>query len=98
MTTTAETEPTTAAGAGGKAVTVALTRRSAFVGGMRTAVDALIDETARLYLEDDVPWVVGYSGGKDSTAVLQIVWLAVSSLPAEKRTKTVHVITTDTLV
>ena len=92
---------TTAAGVEtgqGKTVAVSLSRRSAFVDGMRAAVDALLDETARLYLEDDVPWVVGYSGGKDSTAVLQLVWLAISRIPAEQRRKTVHVITTDTLV
>ena len=96
--TTAETEATTTAKTAAKVVPVSLTRRSAFTDGMRAAVDALIDETARLYLEDDVPWVVGYSGGKDSTAVLQLVWLALASLPAEQRRKTVHVITTDTLV
>lgn len=79
-------------------VPVALTRRSAFSDGMRPVVDALVQRTARLYQEDEVPWVVGYSGGKDSTAVLQLVWLALASLPAEARTKSVHVITTDTLV
>src|SRR5665647_875591 len=58
----------------------------------------LIDEVQQLYLEDQVPWVVGYSGGKDSTATLQLVWMALAGLPAEKRHKTVHVISTDTLV
>jgi DNA sulfur modification protein DndC len=42
--------------------------------------------------------VVGYSGGKDSTAVLQLVWLALSRLNPEERTKAVQVISTDTLV
>ena len=37
-------------------------------------------------------------GGKDSTAVLQIVWLALAGLEPEQRTKPVHVISTDTLV
>ena len=41
---------------------------------------------------------MGYSGGKDSTAVLQLVWLAVRELPAEHRTTPIHVISTDTLV
>jgi DNA sulfur modification protein DndC len=80
-------------------VAVSLTRRSAFDDhGLGQTVRTLVDETARLYTEDDVPWVVGYSGGKDSTAVLQIVWKAVESLSPERRSKTVHVITTDTLV
>src|SRR5205085_11108912 len=51
-----------------------------------------------LYLCDAVPWVVGYSGGKDSSAVLQLVWNAISALAAEQRQKPIHVITTDTLV
>jgi DNA sulfur modification protein DndC len=62
-------------------------------------INNLSDIVKRLYLEDDVPWVVGYSGGKDSTATLQLVWLALSELPIEQRMKkTVHVISTDTLV
>jgi len=52
----------------------------------------------RIYLEDQIPWVVGYSGGKDSTAVLQLVWNAIKELPVEQRHKKIHVITNDTLV
>lgn len=53
----------------------------------------------QLYLSDGIPWVIGYSGGKDSTAVLQLVWLALSELPENERNKkTVHIISTDTLV
>lgn len=51
-----------------------------------------------LYLLDQVPWVVGYSGGKDSTATLQLVWRAVAKLPVAQRQKAIHVISTDTLV
>lgn len=52
----------------------------------------------KIYLEDDIPWVVGYSGGKDSTATLQLVWLALAELGEEKLHKDIHVICTDTLV
>lgn len=53
----------------------------------------------QLYLADEIPWVIGYSGGKDSTATLQLVWYALKELPEEQRNrKTVHVISTDTLV
>ena len=52
----------------------------------------------QLYLEDDVPWVIGYSGGKDSTATLQLVWLAIAELDETRRHKPIHVISTDTLV
>jgi DNA sulfur modification protein DndC len=61
-------------------------------------IDNLILEIQSFYCLDAVPWVIGYSGGKDSTATLQLVWNAISTLPPEKRTKKVYVITTDTLV
>ncbi|MFD8387397.1 DNA phosphorothioation system sulfurtransferase DndC [Streptomyces sp. NPDC059679] len=65
---------------------------------MRDVVQELLDEIRELYQADDVPWVVGYSGGKDSTLVLMLVWMALAGLPIEQRTKTVYVISTDTLV
>jgi DNA sulfur modification protein DndC len=65
---------------------------------LKEVVDELTDEIRELYTADEVPWVIGYSGGKDSTAVLQLVWLALAGLPAEKRLKQVYVISTDTLV
>lgn len=61
-------------------------------------IDSLTKEIKELYCQDDVPFVVGWSGGKDSTCVLQIIWNAIASLPVKKRTKTIHVITNDTLV
>lgn len=66
--------------------------------GLRETVKAHIAEIQKLYCEDQIPWVVGYSGGKDSTATLQLVWLALSQLPATKIKKPVFVISTDTLV
>jgi|CXWL01.1.fsa_nt_gi DNA sulfur modification protein DndC len=66
--------------------------------GMVRAVKEICDEIRELYQWDQIPWVVGYSGGKDSSAVLQLIWLALSELPAEQRIKPVHVISTDTLV
>lgn len=42
--------------------------------------------------------MIGYSGGKDSTAAVQLVWMALDKLPVEKRNKSVHIINTDTLV
>lgn len=74
-------------------------RSSAFdEHGLRQTVEVLVEEIQELYLSDSTPWVVGYSGGKDSTATLQLVWLAVSRLEPSKRMKPVHVISTDTLV
>ncbi|MCG7523976.1 DNA phosphorothioation system sulfurtransferase DndC [Streptomyces sp. OfavH-34-F] len=58
----------------------------------------LLEEIRELYRADQVPWVIGYSGGKDSTLVTALVWWALAALPPDERTKTVHVISTDTLV
>jgi len=66
--------------------------------GLKSAVADLCEEIRELYCADDVPWIIGYSGGKDSTATLQLVWLALEDVPLAKRTKTVHVISTDTMV
>lgn len=66
--------------------------------GFKETIARYVDEIKDLYLSDDIPWVVGYSGGKDSTAVLQLVWLALMEIEAGKRQKPVHVISTDTLV
>jgi DNA sulfur modification protein DndC len=66
--------------------------------GFKKTLALLMDEVAALYTSDEIPWVIGYSGGKDSTAALQLVWLALSRLPAERRAKPVYVISTDTLV
>ena len=61
-------------------------------------IDGLMETVRNLYLADDIPWVIGYSGGKDSTAALQLVWLALSSLSKDELKKSVHIINTDTLV
>ena len=66
--------------------------------GMAQTVKAICEEIRHLYLWDQTPWVIGYSGGKDSSAVVQLVWLALKELPEEQRQKPVHVISTDTLV
>jgi DNA sulfur modification protein DndC len=72
---------------------------SAFASdGLNTTTALLKKEIQDLYLADSIPWIIGYSGGKDSTAVLQLIWLAIAELPVAKRSKTVHVISTDTLV
>lgn len=44
-------------------------------------IDGLIVTIQNLYLADDIPWMVGYSGGKDSTAAVQLVWMALEKLP-----------------
>ncbi len=61
-------------------------------------LDDIHEEIRQVYLAYDYPWVIGYSGGKDSTATLQLCWYALKELPPEKLTKPVYVISTDTKV
>src|ERR1044072_8250783 len=65
---------------------------------MISDIPKIITQMRDLYLADNRPWIVGYSGGKDSTAVLQMVYYMLKELPPEKRHKTVHVVCNDTLV
>jgi DNA sulfur modification protein DndC len=55
-------------------------------------------EIREVYCGDARPWVIGYSGAKDSTTALQLVWNALLGLEPEKRNKPVYVISSDTLV
>ena len=81
------------------ALPVAKSRHSAFDAlGFRETVAQLQEEIRALYTADNVPWIVGYSGGKDSTATLQLIWSAIATLPTGSLRKTVYVISTDTLV
>ena len=75
------------------------TKTSAFAElGLGASVRAICDEIREIYLWDQIPWVIGYSGGKDSTAILQLIWMAIKELPVDQRNKQIHVISTDTLV
>ena len=64
----------------------------------RSSLADIVAEIQETYRQYPNPWVIGYSGGKDSTAVLQLVWLAVSRLDPEQRTRPVYVIASDTRV
>lgn len=61
-------------------------------------LDELIDEIKFVYQSDDRPWVIGYSGGKDSTVVLQLVFTMLLRLRPEERKQHVYVVSSDTLV
>lgn len=47
---------------------------------------------------DRYPWVVAYSGGKDSTLLLQLVWEVVEALPERDRQRHILLVGNDTLV
>jgi DNA sulfur modification protein DndC len=58
------------------------------------------EEIAEQYLEMDNnrPWILGFSGGKDSTMLLQLVWYTLKSIPKELRQRYIYVVCNNTLV
>lgn len=56
------------------------------------------EEMELVYLHDQRPWMIGYSGGKDSTLLCQLVFEMLESLPEENRWKPVYIVTSDTMV
>ena len=72
-------------------------------GGAIATLPSRIETIRRVlraeYLNDNQhPWLVAYSGGKDSTLLLQLVWEAITDLPPEALLRPVMVVGNDTLV
>lgn len=67
---------------------------------MSQRIKYIISELKDQYTIDDGnrPWIIGFSGGKDSTALLQLVWCALKELDSEQLVRDVFVICNDTLV
>ena len=66
-------------------------------------VENIIEELKDQYLEQDRfnrPWIIGFSGGKDSTVLLTLVWIALSELKKENiaLSRKVYVVCNDTMV
>jgi DNA sulfur modification protein DndC len=66
---------------------------------------SIIEELIDQYQEDDRynrPWIIGFSGGKDSTVLLTLVWLALLKIREDNPTATlkrqVYVVCNDTMV
>jgi len=65
-------------------------------------IEGIIDEIIDQYLSDDDlrPWIIGFSGGKDSTVLLTLVWIALirirENVPLLRRK--VYVVCNDTMV
>ena len=58
----------------------------------------IYDEIRQVYLGDNRPWILGFSGGKDSTCMVQLIWNALSELSTEQLHKKIFIISSDTLV
>lgn len=55
-----------------------------------------IEEMTHVYKHDDRPWLIGYSGGKDSSLLVNLVLETVARLPEHERTKKIFIVTSDT--
>ena len=60
--------------------------------------EELLEEIKYVYKSDNRPWIIGYSGGKDSTTVTLLTYEMLKLLSPEERTKKVYVISSDTLI
>lgn len=58
----------------------------------------IIQEMSVVYQHDKRPWMIGYSGGKDSTLLCCLVLEMLQRLPKVKRNKTVYIVSSDTMV
>lgn len=56
----------------------------------------IIEEMTYVYQHDNRPWLIGYSGGKDSSLLVSLVVETVLRLPKNKRTKPIYIVTSDT--
>ena len=67
--------------------------------GLPARLDSIKSVMAREYTKrHSAPWLIAYSGGKDSTLLLQLVWETLLDLQPEERKRKVYVVANDTLV
>lgn len=59
-----------------------MTAQATIFAGISThiLIEQIIAEIEEQYLADDTPWIVGFSGGKDSTTLLQLTFYALLEL------------------
>jgi DNA sulfur modification protein DndC len=65
---------------------------------LQNKIDDILEEMKMVYKNDKRPWVIGYSGGKDSTTVVQLAFLMLQNLSPEERHKDIYIVSSDTLI
>ena len=60
--------------------------------------EEIIDELKLVYTHDKRPWLIGFSGGKDSTLLCCLVFEMLNRLPKESINKKVYIVSSDTMV
>jgi DNA sulfur modification protein DndC len=69
------------------------------ITSLEEKIDAVLADLLDEYqARHDFPWIIGFSGGKDSTLVVQFVLEMLLDLPPSERQRAVHVVANDTLV
>ena len=58
----------------------------------------ILEELKEEYLNSTRPWIIGFSGGKDSSCLIQLVYQMLTELEPSERTHIVHVLSTNTMV
>lgn len=56
----------------------------------------IVQEMLYVYKHDNRPWLIGYSGGKDSSLLVSLVVETVSRISPHERTKKIFIVTSDT--
>lgn len=56
----------------------------------------IIEEMTFVYKHDNRPWLIGYSGGKDSSLLVSLTVEMIMRLPEYERTKKIFIVTSDT--
>ena len=64
----------------------------------RQLFEDIIYEMTMVYRFDTRPWMIGYSGGKDSTMLVKLIFQMIARLPVDDRKKPIFIITSDTMV
>ncbi len=66
---------------------------------MLSSLQYIENEIIDQYLNDesDRPWIIGFSGGKDSTMLLQTVWNALRKIDPILYTRRIYIVCNDTM-
>ena len=69
----------------------------AYTGEFKVYED-IIEEMSLVYQHDKRPWMIGFSGGKDSTLLCCLVMEMLQRLAPYQRHKAVYIVSSDTMV
>lgn len=76
-----------------------LAAAQSLAGGLPAKLDAIRSDLREEYGQPhSTPWIIGFSGGKDSTLLAHLVFEMVLELPPSQRRRPIHLVANDTLV